>query len=109
MSEQAETLAVRKTVTVNAPPERASAAFTEEISRWWPLATHHIGAQAPVEAIIEPRAGGRWFERAGDGSECDSGRVVAWEPPRRLGRHPRDLRDRRGGGVLIFQAIGPSR
>ena len=83
MTEQTA-LAVRKTVTVKAPAERAFSVFTEGISRWWPLATNHIGATVPVEAVVEPREGGRWFERAADGSECEWGRVLAWEPPRRL-------------------------
>jgi uncharacterized protein YndB with AHSA1/START domain len=76
--------AVRRSVTVQGEPAHAFAVFTDGLSRWWPLQTYTIGAQPAVAAIIEPRAGGRWFERAADGSETDWGRVLAWEPPHRL-------------------------
>jgi uncharacterized protein YndB with AHSA1/START domain len=84
MTEQAESIAVTRVVTVKAPPERAFAVFTEGIGEWWPLERAHIGAQPPAEAVVEPREGGRWFERAADGSECDWGHVLAWEPPHRV-------------------------
>jgi len=84
MTEQISATAVRRSVTVQAPPERAFSVFTDGLSTWWPLQTHTIAEQPPTAAIIEPRAGGRWFERAADGSETDWGRVLAWEPPHRL-------------------------
>jgi uncharacterized protein YndB with AHSA1/START domain len=75
---------VRKVVNVRAPAVVAWKVFTEQFGSWWPLATHHIGKASAVTAVIEPRVGGRWFERGEDGSTCDWGRVLSWEPPSRL-------------------------
>jgi uncharacterized protein YndB with AHSA1/START domain len=75
--------AIQGKVTVNAPIERAFRIFTESFTTWWP-ADYHIGETDMAEAIIEPREGGRWYERGVDGSECDWGHVLAWEPPHRL-------------------------
>ena len=75
--------AIQGTVTVNAPIERAFRIFTESFTTWWP-ADYHIGQADMAEAIIEPREGGRWYERGVDGSECDWGHVLAWQPPHRL-------------------------
>lgn len=75
---------VRRDIIVEATQARAFRVFTEEIGAWWPLASHHIGAKDPVTAIIEPRVGGRWFERATDGEECQWGTVLVWDPPARL-------------------------
>ena len=76
---------IRRSVEVKVPPARAFAIFTAEASRWW-LKTHSISTtKSPIkDVVIEPRAGGRWFERGEDGSECDWGKVLAWEPPTRL-------------------------
>jgi uncharacterized protein YndB with AHSA1/START domain len=84
VTEQMTAHAVRRSVTIQGSPDHAFAVFTDGLSTWWPLQTHTIGAQPAAAAIIEPRAGGRWFERAADGSETDWGRVLAWEPPHRL-------------------------
>jgi uncharacterized protein YndB with AHSA1/START domain len=74
---------VRKSVEVEAPPELAFEVFANRIGLWWPK-SHHIGAADPETFAIEPRAGGRWFERGVDGSECEIGKVLVYEPPARL-------------------------
>ncbi|MFW6034512.1 MAG: metalloregulator ArsR/SmtB family transcription factor [bacterium] len=75
--------AVHAKITVGAPVEHAFRVFTESFHTWWPTG-YHIGQAEMAEAVLEPRAGGRWYERGVDGSECDWGRVLAWEPPHRL-------------------------
>jgi uncharacterized protein YndB with AHSA1/START domain len=73
----------QRTVTVNAPIERAFQVFTESFNTWWPP-QHHIRAVDMAEAVLESRPGGRWYERSVDGGECDWGQVLAYEPPHRL-------------------------
>ena len=58
---------VRKTVTVDADQKRAFDIFTARHGTWWP-STYHIGTSDYETAVIEPFAGGRWFERGVDGS-----------------------------------------
>ncbi len=84
---------VRASITVDVPPDRAFDAFTGELGRWWPLAYTYAGVDLDT-AVMEPRAGGLWFERDRAGSETAWGEVRAWEPPLRL--------------VLSF-AVGPDR
>ena len=76
--------AVRCSVTVNAPPERAFDVFTAGFAAWWPIESHHIGDNLAVDVAIEPHEGGRWLERDADGNECVWGFVTAWEPPHRI-------------------------
>jgi uncharacterized protein YndB with AHSA1/START domain len=74
---------LKVTTTVAAPVEQAFRTFTEGLAGWWPR--EYTWAQDTLDTIaIEPRAGGRCFERGPHGFHCDWGRVLAWEPPRRL-------------------------
>jgi uncharacterized protein YndB with AHSA1/START domain len=74
---------VRRSIQVGVSRERAFDVFTAGIGRWWPK-THHIGTADLDTLVIEPRQGGRWFERGVDGSECEVGKVLVWDPPARL-------------------------
>jgi uncharacterized protein YndB with AHSA1/START domain len=74
---------VRQTITVNASVERAFRVFTADIDAWWPR-THHIGKSPMRKAIIEGRAGGRCYTEQEDGTECDWGQILVWDPPKRL-------------------------
>jgi len=81
MANSVEAAVVRKSVRVRASVERAFSVFVEQMETWWP-ATHHI-AKEPFELIVvEPRVGGRWYERSGSGVEGDWGKVLGWDPPR---------------------------
>ena len=82
-AETVQGTAVRKTLQVGVPVEKAFQVFTERMGAWWP-ATHHIGGTPFQEVIVEPHAGGRWFERDAKGAECEWGRVIVWEPPKKL-------------------------
>jgi uncharacterized protein YndB with AHSA1/START domain len=84
MTTQAQIEAIRKSVTVKAAVERAFQAFTDEITTWWPLATHSYGGEKATEAVFEGRNGGRVYERQEDGTEADWAEVIAWEPPHRF-------------------------
>jgi uncharacterized protein YndB with AHSA1/START domain len=75
---------VKKTLQVAASQAHAFEVFTARIGAWWPH-SHSINSGIPQkEVIIEPRRGGRWYERGEDGSECYWGDVVAWDPPSRV-------------------------
>jgi hypothetical protein len=57
-------VAIRQSVVVDAPPERAFTVFTDGMSSWWPMDGCSIGAGPMAAAVIEPREGGRWYEGA---------------------------------------------
>jgi uncharacterized protein YndB with AHSA1/START domain len=74
---------VRETVVVDLPVDRAFEAFTGDMGKWWPP-EHHILEGELDAMVLEPRAGGRIYDRATDGSECPWARVLVWDPPHRL-------------------------
>jgi uncharacterized protein YndB with AHSA1/START domain len=74
---------VRQAVLVGAPLDRAFALFTQGFGTWWPR--EYTWAREKLDTIaIEPREGGRCFERGPHGFQADWGRVLTWDPPHRL-------------------------
>jgi uncharacterized protein YndB with AHSA1/START domain len=83
VSVNVEEIIVRKAIVIHAPVQHVFEIFTTKHNLWWPR-SHHIGKSETFTAVLEPHVGGRWFERAPDGIECNWGRVLVWEPPHRL-------------------------
>jgi uncharacterized protein YndB with AHSA1/START domain len=74
---------VRKSITVKATPEKAFRVFTDGIDTWWPR-THHIGKSPMTKAILEGGIGGRCYSKQEDGTECEWGSILVWDPPRQF-------------------------
>jgi uncharacterized protein YndB with AHSA1/START domain len=83
MTVQDTTTTVRESIVVDAPAERAFRVFTDEMGTWWPP-EHHVLEGELAEIVFEPREGGRVYDRATDGSECQWARVLVYEPPNRV-------------------------
>ena len=57
---------------VQCPPDRAFDVWTADIDRWWP-ADHTVTGSDDLLVVLEPRAGGRIFERTRGGAEHEWG------------------------------------
>ena len=68
---------------VACPPEHAFEVWTARIATWWP-ADHTVSGDADLDVVLEPRVGGRIYERTRDGVEHEWGWVTEWEPPGRF-------------------------
>jgi uncharacterized protein YndB with AHSA1/START domain len=73
---------IRRSITVPVPPATAFRIFTEHPDEWLPPG--HTFLRDPVRIAIETSVGGRFYERAADGTEITRGTVLAWVPPERL-------------------------
>lgn len=83
-----------KHATVPCPPPRAFELFTEQISAWWPMATHSVGGSPACRVDMAGHVGGHIIETLPDGTTSIWGTITAWEPPSRVAFtwHPgRDL------------------
>lgn len=83
MNVQISPAPVRKSIRVKASQQRAFEVFAAGMGRWW-KPEYHLGKSPLKDVIVEPKAGGRWFERDEDDSTVNWGKVLVWEPPTRL-------------------------
>ncbi|MEO8624642.1 MAG: SRPBCC domain-containing protein, partial [bacterium] len=83
MAEETTDIPVRKSITVKASQQRAFTVFTEGLDTWWPR-EHHIGKSPMKTCLLEGRVGGRCYTEQIDGTECDWGSILVWEPPQRF-------------------------
>ena len=79
----AQAAALRRTVVVDAPIDKAFTVFTERFGDFKP--PEHNLLQIPIaETVFEPKVGGHIYDRGVDGSECRWARILAYEPPDRV-------------------------
>ena len=70
-------MTIRKSIFVARPPELSFKVFCGEMAAWWPGG---FGGK-DSKLYLEPQVGGRFYERRGDGTEYDIGRVTSYQPP----------------------------
>ena len=74
---------VAKVLVVSTSTSATFSLWTEGVDRWWPKG--HTRSKNPgTTVVLEGRVGGRFFERAPDGTEHEFGRVTLYDPPARL-------------------------
>jgi uncharacterized protein YndB with AHSA1/START domain len=83
MTQQTNLEAVQRSVTVNATQAKAFEVFTTKFGSWWPK-DYSISPAGMADFVMEPKVGGRWYELSTDGTEYDTGRVLAYDPPERV-------------------------
>ncbi|MED5812423.1 SRPBCC family protein [Mycolicibacterium sp. 050232] len=79
----AEVEPIRKSVVVDASPDRAFALFVARFDAIKPR-EHNLLAVPIAQTVFEPRVGGHIYDIGTDGSRCEWARVLAYEPPARI-------------------------
>lgn len=84
LAQRIQPAAIVKTVEVSASPDKAFNIFATRMGDWWHKEHSIARGTTQKDVIVEPRAGGRWYELGADGSEHEWGHVIDYDPPRRL-------------------------
>jgi uncharacterized protein YndB with AHSA1/START domain len=89
---------LRLSQELDCAPDHAFTVWTARLGTWWPPG-HSASGDPDTVVTLEPRLGGRIFERTSAGVEIDWGEITEWEPPDRLayrwyiGRRPDEFTD----------------
>ena len=75
---------IARAISVSWDQAAAFRRFTEDFARWWPWRTHSIGGERVKRIVFECKPDGLIFEEHADGRRFQWGRVLLWEPPRRV-------------------------
>ena len=96
------------TFEVGCLSDHAFDVWTTRIATWWP-ADHSVSGN-PDTVVLEPRLGGRLYERSPDGTEHDWGEITRWEPPQRFAYRWHLGRDRQTATnvEIRFEELGPT-
>ena len=97
-------------IRVGVPPERAFEVFVGDIGAWWrPDGLFRTAPGRPGRLAFEGGENGALVERPADGEPYRIGRVLTWQPPRRLvfSWHQPDFPDDLDTEVEVnFEAVG---
>jgi uncharacterized protein YndB with AHSA1/START domain len=74
---------IKLELSVQVPISEAFWGFITEINSWWPQEYTWAGNKL-IKIAIEPKLNGRCYEIGPHGFQCDWGRVLVWEPPKRI-------------------------
>ena len=95
---------VVKELMLSVDPARAFRTFTEQVRSWWPVATHSVGGVDGIGLRLDEDG---FVEMLADGTECEWGAVLAWEPPHRLAMtwHPGQPADPHTRVEVTFEPV----
>lgn len=98
---------LRLSYAIRCSTEHAFDVWTTRLSTWWPKG-HSASGNPDTRVLLEPRLGGRIFERTPDGIEIEWGEITRWSPPHALGYVWHIARDRADATVveLTFVDVG---
>ena len=101
---------LRNTFELDVARDHAFETWTARIDQWWPR-THSWSTDPGLEVVLEPRLGGRLYERTPDGAEFEWGEVTIWDPTAKFGYlwHLKADRADASDVVVTFEALAEQR